>query len=125
MSYEVHVRIDKVPKLVNAQRSHWAEKYRAHKEWITVIARAFIGKTPPEPLEKASVTIYRCSFKQPDTDNNYGAMKPVLDALIRNGILKGDSPKHIDLYVGWKPAPRAQAHLEIIIYEAELGPRAA
>lgn len=113
MSYKISVDIETLPKLPNAlgQFGKWA-RYNEQKKWKSLIYRHFIGQTPKDPLKKAMVTITRFSARQPDPDNNYASLKPVLDGLVVNGILADDSGDHIDLLAKWENGP-AKISIEI------------
>jgi hypothetical protein len=92
---------------------HGGPKWKYAKE-----ADAWLREFPPTTaLNRArgrrSVTIIRVYPKAPgqrryDPDNLRGGAKPILDALVAHGWLKGDSPAHLDLDVVQRhPTPTA------------------
>lgn len=103
MSYEISMDIASLPSLPNSlgQFNKWA-RFNQQKKWATLIARSFIGKCPPTPLVKAYVTITRYSTREPDRDNLFASLKPVLDGLVKNAIIEDDSSEHIILEAKWK-----------------------
>lgn len=95
------VFIPRLPKLPNDIGWGKLNRFYESKKWIVSISRHFIGKGPSEPLQKSIVTFVRQSSREPDLDNNYASVKPVLDSLKKCGIIADDSPKHVDLRVTW------------------------
>jgi Holliday junction resolvase RusA-like endonuclease len=96
--------------------SFW--QYKHDKDnWLLYIKFATYTKTPDKPLTKAKVTITRHSSKEPDCDNLYGAMKPVLDALVKLQIILDDRPSVIDLKCKWAKCPQKNGKITIEIEE--------
>jgi Holliday junction resolvase RusA-like endonuclease len=84
------------------------------------VYRSFIGQCPPEPLQKSKVTITRHGSLEPDKDNIYASVKPLVDALVKNGIIFDDAPQFVDLKVQYVKAKRKEAHTIIEIEEIEV-----
>lgn len=104
------------PPSINA-RMHWrtrnANTIAVRKQVQTALDGAPIGK----PIERARVTLYLryTSTHVCDIDNAYTKAKPVLDALIRSGLLRDDAPKHMELQVVQEKS--ASRHVKIVVEE--------
>lgn len=76
-----------------------SREYRAEKKTWAQIVDVYCRPKPPRPLEKARVTL---TFRFPDSrrrdpDNYIGGSKPLMDGLVRAGIIKDDSFDCIEL----------------------------
>lgn len=92
--YELTLSIPMVPLALN--KTLRAGKWKNHKQnlqWDAYISAFVCGKKPPLPLEHAVISLQRYSARTLDYDGLVGSMKPVVDALVTNGILKDDSWK--------------------------------
>jgi hypothetical protein len=69
---------------------HWGERYRIRNEWFAVVA-AVCGRKDPPCDSKAHVTFIRVAKRTIDPTNCVSALKPVLDALVHQGFLRGDT----------------------------------
>lgn len=49
-----------------------------------------IGKKPVEPLSKYQITFTRHTIRPLDIDNLVASFKPILDSLVRGGIIQDD-----------------------------------
>jgi hypothetical protein len=109
-------------------RSGW-QKGAARARCIKEMLRQVGGKRPAAPLSgRPHVRVIRFSSVEPDGDNAFSklpldallidrpkrpkGMHEVMWALVKPKLkpkklcyLVDDSPKHIDLFVGWEPAP--------------------
>ncbi len=52
---------------------------------------------PPEPLERAKLTLTRCSSREPDTDGLVSCFKHVVDGLVEAKVLADDRPSNIGI----------------------------
>jgi hypothetical protein len=81
-----------MPKSLNVKlRSHYFKNNKENKVWDLIIGMEVRGNKPESPLESASLTIIRHSYRMLDYDGLVGSMKPVVDSLVSNGIIKDDS----------------------------------
>lgn len=120
MSYKLDVIIHQLPKTTNmiGKASIWyTQKERIL--WRSLIGMAVGNKYPPKPLEKAFVTLIRCSSNQPDTDNLYAAAKFPIDALVFHGIVRDDKPTIMKLFCDWEKAAPKNGHIKIFVKELE------
>lgn len=92
--YKLFLAIDTLPKSLN-KKLRGSSKFRNVKEnqsWRMIIACACsYEKMPDSPLTKASITLVRHSWRMLDYDGLVGSMKPVVDGLVRCGVLTDDS----------------------------------
>lgn len=105
------------PGLNRMLRMHWRARQALGKRWRKSIwvARCQAIQGRPEPIHRAKVVIERTSPNLLDTDNLYGSVKVVLDALRCNELIMNDDPQHLVLEVTQKKGP---AHLRITIEDA-------
>jgi hypothetical protein len=100
--YSLHLLVPALPKSLNKSlRSHWGSRHSLTQSWGMYLASETAGKRPPAPLPKAELWIVRHSYRSLDFDGLVGSMKPVVDGLVRCGVLKDDSWKvlgawHVD-----------------------------
>lgn len=82
---------------------HWRHRQRNSDLWQKEIHYALlaVGESPHhrQPFERAKVHIDRRSRGELDTDNLYGCVKPVVDALRYSNVLVDDNPQHLELVV--------------------------
>jgi hypothetical protein len=117
--YSITFRIPVVTPLLNEveHMHHFGRaKLLARFAWHVRVATA--GRRPAAPLQRARVTIERCSVGTPDRDNLVGGVKRLVDVLLTPlpqvmkrtgklrvrhkhglGFLVDDAPTHLDLEV--------------------------
>lgn len=74
------------------RRSPWAYHTLA-KRWQARVVGAVLetlGRWPAQPLERAHVTIVRCSNREPDFDGLVAGGKHLLDGLVKAGVIADD-----------------------------------
>jgi len=82
-------------------RMHWAKQHRWSKRVEDLLGLAvrchWRGSEPW--ADRATYSIVRCSEadRPADSDNVVGGVKPIVDALVRAGLLADDSPEHLTL----------------------------
>jgi hypothetical protein len=99
---------------------HWAKRAKYNKNiekavWIAKHQAGIQGR-PQHSGVKLRIELRTWRQKLMDRDNLVGACKPIIDALVTNGILMDDSPEHvIDLEVVEEKVPQAWAgaHIDI------------
>lgn len=93
--YKLQIEINALPKSLNKTlRSYWAEQRRQHQWWHFAVGLKIRQKDlPPKPLEKATIRVTRHFYRSLDFDGLVGSMKPVIDALVTNGVLIDDNWK--------------------------------
>ena len=73
---------------------HWTERRRIFNDWYVLVAQA-VGECPVHPafgLGPVAVTVTRRSRGHMDWDNYGASLKPVLDGLVRAGVVQDDGP---------------------------------
>ena len=87
-----------LPKSVSLNtllRQHWSKRSREQKQMNdTVFALAWAAGWRREQCRRVKIIFLGSRM---DYDNAIGGSKPILDALWRNDIIPGDSPKQIGL----------------------------
>ncbi len=116
--YRITFEIDTLPQLQNARSktSFW-NYHREAKNWVNWVALAIIGHLPDKPLNRANVTLTRCSSIEPDCDGLFSGMKAPLDALVKVGIIKDDRPSVINFQAKWEKAPKNKGKIRFEIQE--------
>ncbi len=83
-----------LPKSMNKSlRAGMFANRRETAKWESYIASECRDLLPPAPLMSARITLVRHSHRTLDFDGVVGSMKPVVDSLVRAGILLDDSWK--------------------------------
>lgn len=121
--------LDGLPPMNTADRTHHWSAYRLKRAWEGKVCAAVLhelGRWPERPLDRARVTITRCSTREPDFENLTQGGKFLLDGLVKAGVLADDSPKVIGRpeYL-WEAAPRGAGSVRIRVEDAsvEIGER--
>jgi len=82
------------------QRAHWAKRKEINETWFYEV-KVFLANNRieinPETRKEVHIRSYR--KKLCDIDNFIGGLKPVIDALVKNKVLKDDSPEWMVLEV--------------------------
>lgn len=79
--------------------------------------RAFC-KVPKAPLQTAKLTLTRFSSQEPDGDNVLNAFKPLIDALICQGVLADDKLSNIGIpKIKWFKAKPKEGKVSVKIEE--------
>ena len=94
-------------KLLANERMHWTALNRYGKAIGAEVARLTRDIGPMEPFERARVFIERVSIREPDRDNLYSSVKPLVDSLLEQsarhprglGFVVDDTPAHMMLEV--------------------------
>lgn len=93
--YRLEITLTGLPKRINQfHGSSWQVKYAESRKWqLRLYAKMLITKqhSPPEPLNKANVTLIRHSSRCPDYDGLVSSFKRVIDALKKLNVIKDDN----------------------------------
>jgi hypothetical protein len=99
---------------------HWAERYRLRNEWFT-LTRYVCGDRPVKQAQKCSVTFVRVAKRVIDPLNVPSALKPVLDALVTFGHLRGDTFNDVIVTTDQRKAIKGEdEQLEVTIETIEV-----
>lgn len=71
--------------------SHWRVRSRHADKWKRLVWQKVWHLKPAEPLKKAAIELERWSPRKMDADNARSSFKPVVDALVKWGVLADDS----------------------------------
>jgi Holliday junction resolvase RusA-like endonuclease len=122
VSYRLELSLAKLPDLQAAGQvpKHWAVRNREKVWWRNQIAWWVVSKGKPEkPLQRASVTLTRCSTQEPDTGNLAASFKAIEDALVHAGVLEDDCPRVCRPVYAWERAKRGQGGVRIVVESTE------
>lgn len=100
--------------------SHWS-RTTVKRKWESLVCAAVLealGRWPAKSLDRARVTITRCSTREPDFDNLTQGGKFILDGLVKAGVITDDSPAVIGRpeYL-WQKSPRGMGSVRITVEE--------
>lgn len=119
MMYEYEIPF--LPSSLNefmGRNNEW--EYRAQKrEWEQLVC-VYCRPRPSKPIDRAIVTL-TFHFKtkaRHDPDNYIGGAKPLMDGLVRSGIIKDDSFSCIEL-VAREGEKDKNGRIDILIEEVE------
>src|SRR6476620_7523209 len=92
----IEFQLQGLPPIVsNGSHHNWQVAAGIRKRWKRLAMIEFALKRPIAPHQRARVTIYRHSSREPDFEAMVIAAKPIIDALTASGIIADDSPKVI------------------------------
>lgn len=111
-----------LPRTTNAgNRAHWAAKTKEKNHWHELVwAKVKEAKFRGKPMEKAQLTLTRCSSVEPDFDGLVSTFKHVIDGLVQAGVLTNDKvsvigqPKY-----NWVRVPRLKGFIIVEVQEVE------
>lgn len=69
---------------------HYMAVFQERKKWKNAVYYEFYKHRPDKPLERARVTLTRCSSRQGDFDNLVSGFKAILDGLVMGKIILDD-----------------------------------
>ena len=88
---------ESTPSLNAYWGGHWSKKHELRKRWAWLVRaariRAKVFEAPKYP--RAVLTLERYGARMLDHDNLVAGMKPLVDSLVKEGFIAGDSPQHI------------------------------
>ena len=125
----LNVTIPGLPPMNTADGLNRWRRHTLKKLWEGKVAGAVLmelGRWPSKPLDRAAVTITRCSSSEPDFDGLVQGGKFLLDGLVKAGVIADDKPSVIGQPVfRWEKAPPKQGCVRIVVeaVEVEIGER--
>lgn len=92
MGYSLTFEIFTMPLTLNqVMAKHWRSRHANFEKIKNEIKHSVLQfKRPESPIRKAEIVIFRHSPGILDRDNAYFTAKPILDALVREGVLEDD-----------------------------------
>jgi hypothetical protein len=106
----VKLTIPDVPPSLNVSRNlHWAAKARLRDNWILLIRSQLKGRYL-KPIVKMRCLVTLCHARPYDSDNAYGACKPLVDALKHWKLIYDDNGDYLDLTVWQSKCPHKKRH---------------
>ena len=96
MPYSITFEVHTMPLTLNeVMGKHWRARHTNFEKVKSEIGARLTGLKPKTPLKSISVKILRMSSGTLDPDNLYFTCKPVLDALVREGVMIDDGFENI------------------------------
>lgn len=119
MSYELKLTIPGLPKTANAgARRHWRAQMAHAQQWQKSVIVAVGSNRPPAPLQMARLVLTRVSSAEPDYDGLVSSFKPVIDGLIKAGVLANDKMQNIGRpEYNWEKGRRGHGSIRIEVLE--------
>jgi hypothetical protein len=100
------------------QRWHWRRRSEL-RDTCQMIIRVFLRVRPlPQARApyRATVSVLRLGKRMLDYGNLVGGCKPVLDALVREGVIRDDSPRWVAEQYNQDKAPRGVEATRLWVY---------
>lgn len=92
LPYTLTFQINATPKSPNVfYSSHWRTRHTHTRKWHTLVFTKVWHMKPPKPLKRAVIEMQRFSPRKMDADNCRLSFKPVLDALVKCGVIADDT----------------------------------
>ena len=118
MSYHLAFTVDELPKLPNRLlTASWYIVKRHTDRWHTWVLSKVAGRKPAAPLQRARLELTRHSSRECDPDALAVSFKPVIDGLVVQGVLAGDTSAHVDLRVTWNYSPPRKGFITVEVTE--------
>lgn len=123
----IELTIYALPKLPNRLLgAHWRTRSGQAAKWKRFVGDAFTqwlctqafnssGSVSFNCLQKARITLLRCSPRQCDFDGLVGSFKSCVDALVHHGIIEDDTPAHIETTYEWLKVPTKEQCVKILV----------
>lgn len=115
--FRIKLTIHGKPELPNKSHGHWATLQRQRERWHSVVARSVLFR-PEKPLKKCRLICVRHSSRKCDYDGLVYSFKPLVDALVKQGIIVDDDLFTIvERSYQWCKTPEKQAFVTIEVEE--------
>lgn len=111
MALIAEFRINRLPLMTNRlSGKHWGVRHSERAAWQRLIsAECLRAKIIDLRLNSAALTLIRHSFKAPDPDGLVSGFKPIIDSLVKCGVIIDDNYKIIGMpNYGWVYSPKRQ-----------------
>ena len=122
MGYQLTFEVSTMPLTLNqVMGKHWRSRYHNFEKIKDEIGASIKNSLPDSPITNASVYIWRYSSGKLDRDNAYFTAKPILDALVREGVIIDDGPsilKRLNIHQV-KIKRTEQKHLKVMVFQDE------
>lgn len=91
VKYRLEFEIALLPLTLNQlMGEHWRTRHKNFEQVHTLVHHACSRSIPKKPIEKARVSLWRHSSGELDRDNLYFTFKPIIDGLVRSGVIMDD-----------------------------------
>jgi hypothetical protein len=116
--YKRTEKINALPSLMNKSGHHWAVVEKARKQWHKWVDQAFMIGKPSKPISHCKLSLVRATANVCDYDNLVISFKPVVDGLVKAGIIADDDFQTVvDRHYSFLKVPRKEAHILITVEE--------
>lgn len=94
------------------------ERLRSKKRWKDAVIYSTVGKRPPTPLVKASLTLTRHSSIRPDPDGLTSTFKHIIDGLVIAKVLQNDKFENIGFpKYEWEKTAKNEGKISVLVEE--------
>jgi Holliday junction resolvase RusA-like endonuclease len=90
-SYCLSFELNELPPSLNVfMRWHYRKRASEFKRIENNCIKNILGRAPAAPLTSYQITFTRHTIRPLDIDNLVASFKPVLDSLVRSGVIEDD-----------------------------------
>lgn len=90
-SYSFSFELNELPPSLNVfMRWHYRKRASVFKRIENTCKLLILGKAPATPLTSYQIIFTRFTIRPLDIDNLVASFKPVLDSLVRSGVIEDD-----------------------------------
>lgn len=115
--YVLEFELPSLPPMTNrasGASNHWRHIHAERKRWRETVATIARVRRPSSPLERAKLTLTRCSSVCPDADGLVSGFKPIVDGLVDGGVLRDDKLRTTGMPdYRWESAPKGLGKVRI------------
>jgi hypothetical protein len=117
--YILQFEVQDLPHTTNSiGRKHWSVKAKEARKWREYVYCQAYNARPPQPLQKAKVTLIRRSSHSPDPDGLVSSFKHTIDGLVQAKVIANDKYDNIGMPdYRWEKAPPNQGSIKVIVEE--------
>lgn len=118
--FRLEFELPGLPKRINESfRGGWQARVGEARKWKRLV-NLHAWPRPAIPLQRASLTLTRCSSVEPDYDGLVGSMKHVIDGLIETGVISGDKRVNIGVpKYEWRKVSRGHGKVIVVVEEVQ------
>jgi Holliday junction resolvase RusA-like endonuclease len=120
--YSLQFTLLELPMTLNeVMGAYWRKRSENFKKIHRLVHLHSVNKCPLSPIKKARITLTRFSSGTLDRDNMYFTFKPIVDGLVKAGVIEDDGFDQVkELYPHQvKIKRKEQSKVEVLVEEIE------